>query len=340
MKGRTSTNLTQSPTSKWTTINQTMRDQKIGILCVQETHLTNEHEKQIDSLFSRRLRVLNTSDPQRPGSSAGIAFVLNKELTNASSATMEILIPGRAAIMSLNWHNNKTIKILNIYAPNNANEHPNFWNKVKTEWLKSNVSDIDFMLGDFNLTENPIDRAPARLDNEPAINALRELRSEIKVQDTWRNENPHHCLFTFSSNRHTLSRLDRIYTSERHLESMLDWNTKVSQIPSDHQMVSVRFAPPGLPHIGKGRWTWPIGIMANEDLLKQIIKIGDESQKELDVLRQRDEETNPQTIWKSFKNKITAAAKETTKKQLARINQRNVNERLTQDLQLKRNRYL
>ncbi|KAG1835017.1 hypothetical protein DFJ58DRAFT_719299 [Suillus subalutaceus] len=297
--------------SKWTTINQTMHDQKIGILCVHKTHLTNEHAKQIDSLFSHRLRVLNTSDPLCP------------------------------AIMSLNWHN-KTIKFLNIYAPNNAHEHPDFWNKVRMEWLKSNISDIDFMLGDFNLTENPIDRAPARLDNEPTINALRELRSEIKVHDTWQNENPHHQLFMFSSNQHTLSRLDRIYTSERHLESMLDWNTKVSQIPSDHQMVSVRFAPPGLPHIGKGRRTWPIGIMADEDLLKQIIKIGDESQRELHALRQRDDEANPQTIWKSFKNKITAMAKENNKDTSSenKSTNQNANERLTQDLQLERNRYL
>lgn len=133
MKGRTSINLSQSPISKWTTVNQTMRNQKIGILCVQETHLTTDHQSQLDSLFSRRLLVLNSSDPTRPGNSAGIAFVLNKELTNASSATMEVLIPGRAAILSINWHNNETIKILNVYTPNNANEHHTFWEKIKTE---------------------------------------------------------------------------------------------------------------------------------------------------------------------------------------------------------------
>ncbi|KAG1732241.1 Endonuclease/exonuclease/phosphatase [Suillus paluster] len=331
MKERTSVNLTQNPTSKWTTVNQTMQDQKIGILCIQETHLTNEHETQIDTLFSRCLRVLNTSDPLRPGSSAGIAFILNKELTNASNANMEILIPGRAAILSLNWHNNETIRILNVYTPNNANEHHDFWNKIKTEWSRLNISAIDFMLGDFNLTENPIDRAPTRLDNKPAINALRELQTAINVHNTWWNEHPHHRLFTFSSNCQTLSRLDRIYTSEQHTESMLDWNMNVSQIPSDHQMVSVRFAPPGLPHIGRGRWTWPIGVMTDKDLIQQIIKIGNESQQEIDALSPRNNETNPQTIWESFKNKITATAKETTKKHLAKINQRI--RALTKDLQ-------
>ncbi|KAG2336054.1 hypothetical protein BDR05DRAFT_831549, partial [Suillus weaverae] len=124
--------------------------QKIGILCVQETHLTIEHKTQIDTLFSRHLKVLNTSDPLHPGSSASIAFVLKKELKNSSNATMEVLIPGQAAILSINWHNNKTIRILNVYAPINANEHHKFWNKIKAECLKLNIGAIDFMLGNFN----------------------------------------------------------------------------------------------------------------------------------------------------------------------------------------------
>lgn len=102
VKGRTSPTLEQSQTSKWVAINRTMRDQKIGILCIQETHLCPEHITQIDNLYARRLRVMNSSDPDRPGSSAGIAFVLNKEITNAENATMQVIIPGRAAVLSIN----------------------------------------------------------------------------------------------------------------------------------------------------------------------------------------------------------------------------------------------
>ncbi|KAG1797202.1 Endonuclease/exonuclease/phosphatase [Suillus variegatus] len=253
MKGRTSTHLEQNQISKWTTVNQTVRDKKIGVLCLQETHLTTDHHNQIDTLFSRHLRVLSTSDPIRPGNSAGIAFVLNKEITNTMDATMKVLIPGRAAVLSLKWHNNETINIMNIYAPNNANEHRNFWEKINSEWSRTHTGNIDFMVGDFNITEEPIDRAPARYDQESATEALRELRSTLNLQDTWRIENPNRRMFTFSSNHNTLSRLDRIYTSTRHVESMMDWDSHISHIPTDHHMVSARFAPPGLPHIGKGR---------------------------------------------------------------------------------------
>ncbi|KAG2352996.1 hypothetical protein BDR07DRAFT_1182062, partial [Suillus spraguei] len=55
---------------------------------------------------------------------------------------------------------NKIIKILNVHAPNNPNEHPNFWNKIKTEWLRLSPSALDFMMGDFNLTQDPIYQAP------------------------------------------------------------------------------------------------------------------------------------------------------------------------------------
>jgi hypothetical protein len=60
-------------------INRLAREEKIGILCVQETHLTNKHERQIKTLFSRRLLVLNSSDNNCPGNLVRVAFVINKE---------------------------------------------------------------------------------------------------------------------------------------------------------------------------------------------------------------------------------------------------------------------
>ncbi|KAG0692954.1 hypothetical protein DFH29DRAFT_816898 [Suillus ampliporus] len=133
IKGRTSASLGQNQISKWIVINQEMRDQRIGVLCVQETHLCPEHQSQIDSLYACRLLVLNSSDPSRPGSSAGVAFILNKEVTNTSSARLHIIIPGRAIILSISWHDNKIINILNVYAPNDLNGHRDFWNTIQTE---------------------------------------------------------------------------------------------------------------------------------------------------------------------------------------------------------------
>ncbi|KAG2072516.1 hypothetical protein BDR04DRAFT_1013372, partial [Suillus decipiens] len=86
-----------------------MRNQKIGILCVQETHLSPEHQLQINSLYVYRLLVLNSSDTAHPGSSAGVAIILNKEITNTLSAKLHTIIPGHAIVLSINWHDVKVI---------------------------------------------------------------------------------------------------------------------------------------------------------------------------------------------------------------------------------------
>ncbi|KAG0707130.1 Endonuclease/exonuclease/phosphatase [Suillus ampliporus] len=312
IRGCTSASLGQNQISKWIAINREMRDQKIGVLCVQETHLCPEHQTQIDSLYARRLLVLNLSDPSRPGSSAGVAFILNKEITNTASARLHIITPGQAIILSINWHDNKTINILNV----------NFWNTVQSELHRRGLESIDFLMGDFNLTEDPIDRAPARLDNESTIDALRDLRSSLNLQDTWRIENPHQRLFTFSSNHQSLSRLDRIYTSDRHTESLLEWSSLISQIPTDHQMVSIRFAPSDLPHIGKGRWSWPPSLISDTSLINRIIETGIKTQLTIENGTPRTEESNPQTIWQDFKTNINKIAKDTAKTHLHKIHQR------------------
>jgi hypothetical protein len=84
-------------------------------------------------------------------------FILNKEIIDTDSAKLQILILGQAALLTINWHNNNIIKILNIYALNNLHDHKNFWDKIKTEWHRLNLGTLNFMVGDFNLTEDPID---------------------------------------------------------------------------------------------------------------------------------------------------------------------------------------
>ncbi|KAG2740666.1 DNase I-like protein [Suillus brevipes Sb2] len=277
---------------------------------------------QIEALFSRRLKVLNSSDPNRPGNSAGVAFILNKEKLNTENAKLTVIIPGRAIALSLKWHNDSNINILNIYAPNNPQEHPSFWEKIKAKWSQNNLGRLDFMAGDFNITEDPLDRAPAKQDNEQAIEALRDFRNEFNIQDNWRHTHPTSRLFTFTSNTDSMSRLDRIYTSNEHHESMSDWKSHLCSVPTDHNIVLTRFAPPGTPHIGRGRWSWPLGVTLDKKLLEKISTIGIELQNNLENSsnRNRTAERNPQTLWENFKQKINQEAKATANRQTIKQN--------------------
>ncbi|KAG1844407.1 Endonuclease/exonuclease/phosphatase [Suillus tomentosus] len=323
MKGRASTLLgNNNEISKWSALHHVMREKKIGILCVQETHLLPEHEEQIETLYSKRIKVLNSRDPLRPGNSAGVAFVVNKEILDPNDLKTIEIIPGRALALRIKWHNETYLTLANIYASNNHTQHPDFWNTIARLWQEKNIPYPDFLMGDFNITEDALDRAPARLDNEQAIEALRNLRFQLNIQDSWRMNNPTLRAFTFYSNANSHSRLDRIYSSPVHELSIYGWDSCTSAIPTDHRMILVRYAPTNTPFVGKGRWSWPISLLNDEKFIKKISEIGRQTQREITNHQQRTETENPQRSWENFKSKIRHNAKTTAKEHLYKIRQR------------------
>jgi len=80
---------------KWNSVNQIMRDQKIAILAVQETHLTNDQLADLNRLFERQLIFYNTADNENTNSK-GVAIVINKRLLAWREVRFEEMIPGRA----------------------------------------------------------------------------------------------------------------------------------------------------------------------------------------------------------------------------------------------------
>jgi exonuclease III len=167
-----------------------IKKRKIAILAVQETHLDEQNTEAIHQVFGKRLLVLNSQPENNPRLSAGIAFVLNKDLIETKDIKHYELIRGRANAIKLTWKNNEETLLINIYAPNRKNEHQNFWEKVNEERVNKHLQKPDFVLGDFNLTEEPIDRVPAKHDNTAAVDALRDFRLNTDIIDQWRHSYP------------------------------------------------------------------------------------------------------------------------------------------------------
>ena len=322
MKGRSSQLTGPGPTSKWTAVAKAIRTQKLGLIALQETHLSDLLADQVSSLFHRRMTVLNSQCPTNPTGSAGVAFVINKEILDAKDITFHELIPGRAIYMSLKWQRDTAIKLINIYAPNDLQSQPQFWTELETRWSDLRLPHPDFMMGDFNVTEDPLDRTPARPDSENAITALRTCRYTLGVRDSWRQTSPSERAFTFTTTSHTMSRRDRIYSREEIETNPTDWSHDTSSIPSDHKMVSVRFAPNSAPFIGKDRWSWPLGLLHNKELNSTIINMGKELQSKLDNLTNNDRTTNAQTVWQELKDNMKREAAKAAKKQIPKINSR------------------
>jgi exonuclease III len=165
MNGFAAPSHNMSGIEKWSTINRTMSDLRIAILAIQETHLDDELESQVAQCYGKRLTLITSHNPTLPRASAGVAFVINKRLIKPSNITVFKLLAGRALALKIKWHDTEVTTLLNVYAPNTRAAQPEFWRKIDVSKRLYGLRNPDFMLGDFNVTEDAIDRSPPHLDD-------------------------------------------------------------------------------------------------------------------------------------------------------------------------------
>ncbi|KZP06552.1 DNase I-like protein, partial [Athelia psychrophila] len=305
-------------------LNQVMREERIAILGIQEAHLTQDFIDKIKHSFDKRLHV-EWSQGTNPNK-GGIAFVINKELMNINNVRFKEVIPGRAAMLTVPWNDNKRLRILNIYAPNDQAGNANFWKEIPSELVRQSIAPPSVILGDFNIVEDSIDRLPNRIDNPETVTSLREMRTDMNLLDGWRTTNPTEKNYTHYAKGHgSHSRLDRIYTTTALNKTATDWTIEQPAIKTDHKMVTVRLTNPEMPYIGRGRWTMQIHIIKNKRFMEGLIEKGIEQQKAETNATGRTETNNSQTRYKSFKDDVIRLArkiaKEDTPKILKRITQ-------------------
>lgn len=284
---RTSTE-NNSEFRKWTEVNTTMKKERIVILAVQETHLDEPSMQEIHRAFGKRMEIHNSQPENNPRMSAGGAFVLNKELIRTDKVKTYELIKGRVIAMKLTWLNDEEATLINVYAPNRRGDHEDFWKDTLRKWEERHQGRPDFVLGDFNVTEEMIDRNPAKQDNTLVTKAIREFRLAMGICDQWRHMYPKAREYTYRTiinGKPIKSRLDRIYVNKEKAPYTFDWSITPSSIPTDHWLVTLKYAPKGAPYIGKGRWTWPLRTLKEERVIKGIVKEGMKLQQDLDNLR-------------------------------------------------------
>jgi len=73
-------------------INQIIRERKIGIIALQETHLTQDDAKALETLFPR-MHIISLLDPQYTNTKE-VALVINKDLVNTKDIVTKDIIPG------------------------------------------------------------------------------------------------------------------------------------------------------------------------------------------------------------------------------------------------------
>ncbi|KAI0345612.1 DNase I-like protein, partial [Trametopsis cervina] len=313
---------TAGPASdKWLKINQIVREMRTAVLALQETHLDDNHVETLHELFGKRIHVFHSPLPNRANTAAGVAFVLNKERVDVSQAEVLELIPGRALLLTLRWHQTVSIRILNVYAPNSATENAHFWTTLQHLFEDDAAPKPDVILGDFNIVEDPLDRLPVRPDNAPAARALADLHTYLDLEDTWREQHPSTRAYTYIQDHGTaLSRLDRIYLSQKWAREAADWLINdIAGIPSDHMMVAVSLSDKDVPYVGTGRWVVPKAVLADYQFTAYVKQQGNRLLSDIPDPAHRTAQYNAQTLYQEFKANILSDARKRAKVNIPKL---------------------
>ena len=309
-----------SAPSKWNALNQFLRDKRVGLIALQETHLDDQALLKVNDLYGRRLCIFNSPACENPTTSQGVALVLNREIVDTSNAVSTTLVPGRALHLDMNWHAGRCLSVLNVYAPNSKHEQLVFWQSVR-EGLRQHGITPDLILGDFNIVEEAIDRLPARTDDQTQVAALRDCLRPLSLIDGWRTTEPSTRDYTFPARGSlTRSRLDRIYLSESLFQNSYNWSIQTTGIPTDHRAILAAVSCETAPHIGKGRWSMPLHLLHDLKFWKAVTPIALEFERQLiDLGDQRNEVMNPQILLHNLKLAVRTIAKKRIKDTVPRL---------------------
>ncbi|THU95165.1 DNase I-like protein, partial [Dendrothele bispora CBS 962.96] len=314
---------TAHPENKWNFINQLMpllmRTKRLGVLLVQEAHMDEEQRSDVNKRFSKRIKVFSSGHPESPHSKEGVAIVLNKDFleTDDNLIGYVTIVPGRALWIKINWHMNRKLKILVVYAPNVSNssgeENAEFWKKLYSFFEQYPNRKPDIMAGDMNMVETGlIDRLPAHDDPDEAMEALDDLKILLNLQDGWRDTYPDQKSYTFHQTATgSQSRLDRIYTTEAILSASREWKIEPSGFPNaDHKMVSVLASCEEAPEVGRGRWVIPGHLLKDKQLRQFAHQRGMQALNVLEEVDQlgRSSERNAQLAWYNYKMDLLVEA--------------------------------
>ncbi|KAI0712112.1 Endonuclease/exonuclease/phosphatase, partial [Earliella scabrosa] len=306
--------------SKWLCMNQLVRDEKLAVLAVQETHITKQKAEELNSLFQASLKIVVSPDPTNPTGARGVAIVLNKRLIKCDEVKTEEIIPGRAIYAIVPWSRGMFFTFLAVYAPNDRTENEMFWGELQDR-LESKA--VDVMAGDLNVVEYAIDRMPVREDDEAPVGALKELCACKALKDEWRTRNLQERLYTYrQSATGSMSRIDRIYLSDRVRKGAVEWELKHPGFATDHNLFACTMINRSMPFVGRGRWRMHSMLLTDREFLTEVKERGIKLHATINGIVQRDEIVNVQTLFAAFKDEVKALAKDRAKKRVPKIDKK------------------
>ncbi|EIW60975.1 DNase I-like protein, partial [Trametes versicolor FP-101664 SS1] len=308
---------------------RTIKQNAIGLLLLQETHLTKERQASIKSMFKGRLKILFTEHPESPTRKEGVAVVINKSQMNAANTKVVVVVAGRALQVTVQCLGGDELRVLCIYAPTSDGvaERQGFYQKVEEFYTENpDIPKPHLMAGDFNNTEEYLDRIPVA-EPDASLASLDNLKVSLGLMlaDGWRMTHPNTRAYTFhrgTGANATCSRLDRIYTTCEIFDRAREWNILTPGVKTDHSLVSVQLTMESAPIVGKGRPSFALALLKDKKLAKQMKASGIEAIKKLGELEAkgiRNDENNAQIILYDLKTALLELARAREKEKIPKL---------------------
>ena len=201
---------------------QLLKEMRYDILFLQETHFSECREWSGDAFYAFHSVY-----------SAGVAILFSRGL-QAEPALVHSSEDGRLCVVDIHL-DNRRIRLINVYAPNNPQERVYFFNERIEPFLTTDG--INVLGGDFNCVTSVLNDSLRHSPNtlsQVGSDELLELTERYGLVDTYRSEFPEGSELTWiGHNGRQGSRIDRFF-----VPSLLKTKSKFETFPySDHKVV-------------------------------------------------------------------------------------------------------
>lgn len=245
-----------------------LRDEKVDLVLITESHLNDERLALIDFRGHEDWTIISNS----PSSNQkGLTFILfnrpGSHLTTMTETYRDDA--GRALSVEIKVGTAPPVGVLGIYAPtsNAPARQIDFYKALQEQQLR-----VDYMLGDFNMVEDTIDRNPQRSVPADVAKEFRSLTKGFALIDGWRLENEEVKQYTWHrADGTSSSRIDRIYASPGVIRKCIKWEITPMHL-TDHEMVSVEWYPHDKINMGKGLWTLSPAYLEAPEMREVILE--------------------------------------------------------------------
>ena len=263
------------------------------IVLLQETH-----SKKGDTKMWRSLWGSNLINAHGTSASAGVAILLNKRL-NYELGKISIDPEGRYIIMDITI-NDKTLTIINVYAPNS--DTPQFFIDLFNTQKEHSNNEI-IIGGDFNfIFDSKIDCTNEDRNNNTQVKSIVEEYSEqMMLVDIFRQLHPDERKFTWSRKnpKYTASRIDFFLVN---YGLVADATANIECAPTtDHDLITLQVK---IDNIKRGRSYWKINnsMLKESSFVNTINEVIDEAKFNISC-------QEPDEAWEIVKTKAIQEAK-------------------------------